>query len=1010
LYLPDVIPLALTRTYRTRDTENRPFGVGMTHPYAMFLWSITNYTQADLVLPDGGRIHYVRTSPGTGFTDAVYAHQETQTTSATPTAFYKSTMSWNGNGWNVVLKDGTTYVFGENAPLQAIRDRYGNTVTIAHANGQTGSVTQVTSPNGRWMQFTYDGSGRISQVKDNLGRVVAYAYDANGNLSTVTDPEQHVTSYTYDTGHQMLTVKPPSLQGTQTNLVTNVFTTAADAPTPVGWVKTQTHADGGVYQFAYTFTIGQIARTDVTDPRTHVRRVSFNANGYITSDTRAYNEPAVQTDSNSRQTGTNFVTSSTNTHGDVTNTTYDAIGNVRTVTRLPATLNEATTTYTYEPVFNQVATITDPLNHTTTLAYDAQGNRASVTDALQHTTSFTYNPIGQVTSVTDPLQHTTTFAYAGPDLVTVTDPLGRVTRRFFDGAGRMLSQTDPAGHQTRFTYDKVNHVTQTIDPLNGLTAYGYDAAGRLGSVTDALAHATTYGYDTLDRLTSRTDPLSKMETFAFDLAGNPSQRVDRKGQVTTRTYDALNRLSQIAYADSSTITYTYDSGNRLTTIADSLNGTITRTYDDLDRLTSETTPQGTVSYTYDLADRRATMTVAGQAAVSYGYDAANRLTSVTQGTSVVTLTYDDADRRSTLTLPNGIVTTSAYDNANQLTGLTYSLGATTLGTLTYTYDLAGRRTQVGGTWARTGLPRAVASASYDAANRLVAWAGTQFSYDPNGNLASDGLTSYAWDVRDQLAGMSGATSASFAYDAFGRRRSKTIAGTSTNVLYDGVNLVQELAGSTPTANLLTGLGIDETFARTDAGGASTLLIDALGSALALADASGTVQTQYTFDPFGVTAASGAASSNALQFTGRENDSTGLYFDRARFYSPSLQRWVSEDLVGRETGANLYAYVNDDPISFSDPLGLSPSEGGPPHPPAGLKFSCKDGDPCPMLLAKMSVFEALIVGHLAYDRATGQVGRHKQEITNFREGLANCKTIFNKNCKCEIRPPRPPTPE
>jgi len=64
----------------------------------------------------------------------------------------------------------------------------------------------------------------------------------------------------------------------------------------------------------------------------------------------------------------------------------------------------------------------------------------------------------------------------------------------------------------------------------------------------------------------------------------------------------------------------------------------------------------------------------------------------------------------------------------------------------------------------------------------------------------------------------------------------------------------------------------------------------------------------------------------------------------------------------------------------------------------------------MLLAKMSVFEALIVGHLAYDRATGQVGRHKKEITNFSEGLANCKTIFNKNCKCEIRPPRAPTPE
>ncbi len=71
--------------------------------------------------------------------------------------------------------------------------------------------------------------------------------------------------------------------------------------------------------------------------------------------------------------------------------------------------------------------------------------------------------------------------------------------------------------------------------------------------------------------------------------------------------------------------------------------------------------------------------------------------------------------------------------------------------------------------------------------------------------------------------------------------------------------------------MLTGLGIDESFARTDSGGTSTLLVDALGSTLALADTSGTVQTQYTYEPFGPTSASGAASANPAQYTGREND-------------------------------------------------------------------------------------------------------------------------------------------
>jgi YD repeat-containing protein len=102
--------------------------------------------------------------------------------------------------------------------------------------------------------------------------------------------------------------------------------------------------------------------------------------------------------------------------------------------------------------------------------------------------------------------------------------------------------------------------------------------------------------------------------------------------------------------------------------------------------------------------------------------------------------------------------------------------------------------------------------------------------DPNGNLASDGLTSYTWNARDQLTGLSGGTSASFSYDGFGRRQSKTISGTSTNFLYDGLTFVQELsAGGTPTANLLTGMSIDEVFHRTDSGGARGPLIDALGS-------------------------------------------------------------------------------------------------------------------------------------------------------------------------------------
>ena len=126
LYLPDVIPLSLHRTYRPADPATRSFGIGMTHDYTMFLWSANEYTEVDVVLPDSGRVHYVRTSPGTGWTDAVFSDV------GSPTRFNHSTIVWNGNGWDLTLRDGTVYVFGEHTPLQAIRDRFGNTVQVQH--------------------------------------------------------------------------------------------------------------------------------------------------------------------------------------------------------------------------------------------------------------------------------------------------------------------------------------------------------------------------------------------------------------------------------------------------------------------------------------------------------------------------------------------------------------------------------------------------------------------------------------------------------------------------------------------------------------------------------------------------------------------------------------------------------------------------------------------------------------------------------------------------------------
>lgn len=326
-----------------------------------------------------------------------------------------------------------------------------------------------------------------------------------------------------------------------------------------------------------------------------------------------------------------------------------------------------------------------------------------------------------------------------------------------------------------------------------------------------------------------------------------------------------------------------------------------------------------MSYTYDNAGRRTSMTASGQSQTNYTYDNPDRLTQITQGSQTVSFTYDNADRRATLTLPNGIVVSYAYDAASELTGMTYTLGANTLGNLTYAYDLTGRRISMGGTWARTNLPTALASATYDAANQLTQWGTTTLTYDANGNLTNDAINTLSWNGRNQLASIAGGISASFQYDGFARRINKTIGGVSTGFLHDGINPVQEQISGGVNANLLTG-EVDEFFSRTDQLGTQALLSDALGSTLALADLAGTILTQYTYEPFGKTTVSGPTFA-PFQFTGRENDGTELFYYRNRYYNPSLQRFVSEDPLEFAAGVNFYSYVGNDPIYRVDPLGL-----------------------------------------------------------------------------------------
>src|SRR5579872_3285522 len=304
--------------------------------------------------------------------------------------FYGSTISWdssiniNNGGWALKFKDGTVWGFpdsyyattGAQGSLVFIQDRFGNKVAInrqlgsQYQNGGTGNINQIISPNGRWLQFTYDGCNRVQQISDNMGRSTYYTYDTNpctsGHLIKVQDLNGNTTTYAYEgaTIDQMTSIT----DGRQVTYLQNTYDSN-------NRVYQQTLANQGTYTFNYnTDTNGNITQTTITDPNGIQRQMSFSTpeifesgfqtGGYLTSQTFALGRPEQQTYRYSLGTPANnpgnFLQAITDLMGRTTYYTYDALGNVTSITRLFGTSTPSTATLTYEPTFSRVTSFTDP--------------------------------------------------------------------------------------------------------------------------------------------------------------------------------------------------------------------------------------------------------------------------------------------------------------------------------------------------------------------------------------------------------------------------------------------------------------------------------------------------------------------------------------------------------------------------------------------------------------------------------------------------------------------------